>query len=126
MEKINKKFAWIVDGSGAMSWKVEDNQALYLRDGTPFTNPTFSFDSKPGGAFLFNWQYPFMFDEGYFINWNEFLKEGKELPDVDFDVIFLSVYKNYTDCTVEKLRKRILKQEYKIFPKAIKKVLFNL
>ena len=28
--------------------------------------------------------------------------------------------------TVEKLRKRILKQEYKIFPKAIKKVLFNL
>ena len=106
MEKINKKFAWIVDGSGAMSWKVEDNQALYLRDGTPFTNPTFSFDSKPGGAFLFNWQYPFMFDEGYFINWNEFLKECKELPDVDFDVIFLSVYKNYTDCTVEKLRKK--------------------
>ena len=28
--------------------------------------------------------------------------------------------------TVEKLRKRVLKQEYKIFPKAIKKVLFNL
>ena len=42
MEKINKKFAWIVDGSGAKSWKVEDNQALYLVDGTPFTNPTFS------------------------------------------------------------------------------------
>ena len=106
MEKINKKFAWIVDGSGANSWGVQDNQAIHLKDGKPFINPTFSFDSKNGGSFLFNWQYPFMFEEGYFLNWNDYLKDGTELPDVDFDIIFFTVMKNYDECTIEKLRKK--------------------
>ena len=106
MKKINKKFAWIVDGSGANSWGVKDDEAIHLKDGTPFINPTFSFDSKNGGSFLFNWQYPFMFEEGYFLNWNDYLKENKELPDIDFDIIFLTVNKNYEECTVEKVRKK--------------------
>ena len=45
MEKINKKFAWIVDGSGANCWGVKNDEALHLKDGTAFINPTFSFDS---------------------------------------------------------------------------------
>ena len=106
MEKINKKFAWIVDGSGANSWGVKNDEAIHLKDGTPFVNPTFSFDSKNGGSFLFNWQYPFMFEEGYFLNWNDYLKENKELPDIDFDIIFLTVMKNYEECTIEKVRKK--------------------
>ena len=36
MEKINKKFAWIVDGSGANSWGVKNDEAIHLKDGTPF------------------------------------------------------------------------------------------
>ena len=106
MEKINKKFAWIVDGSGANSWGVKNDEAIHLKDDTPFINSTFSFDSKNGGSFLFNWQYPFMFEEGYFLNWNDYLKENKELPDIDFDIIFLTVMKNYEECTVEKVRKK--------------------
>ena len=47
MEKINKKFAWIVDGSGANSWGVKNDEAIHLKDGTPFINPTFSFDIVP-------------------------------------------------------------------------------
>lgn len=106
MEKINKKFAWIVDSSGASSWVVDNDEAKYLKDGSPVLNPCWSFENKTGGAFLYNWQYPFMFEEGYFLNWNDFIKDGTELPDVDFDIIFLSVYKNYDYCTVEKIRKK--------------------
>ena len=106
MKKINKKFAWIDDCSAAKSWSVQNDEAITLADGTPFTNPTFSFNSKNGGSFLFNWQYPFMFEEGYFLNWWEHIENGKELPDVDFDIIFLSVRKNYEECTVDKIRKK--------------------
>jgi len=106
MKKINKKFAWIVDGSGANSWGVKNDEAVHLKDGTPFINSTFSFNSKNGGSFLFNWQFPFMFEEGYFLNWCEHLDDEKELPDVDFDIIFVSIRKKYEMCTVEKLRKK--------------------
>ena len=34
MEKINKKFAWIVDGSGANSWGVKNDEAIHLKDDT--------------------------------------------------------------------------------------------
>ena len=55
---------------------------------------------------MFNWQFPFMFEEGYFLNWSDYLNENKELPDIDFDIIFLTVMKNYEECTVEKIRKK--------------------
>ena len=106
MNKINKKFAWIVDATSVESWYVQNDEAITLKDDTPFINPTFSSDSKDGGSFLFNWQFPFMFEEGYFLNWCEHLDDEKELPDVDFDIIFVSIRKKYEMCTVEKLRKK--------------------
>jgi len=106
MNKINKKFAWIVDATSVESWYVQNDEAITLKDDTPFINPTFSSDSKDGGSFLFNWQFPFMFEEGYFLNWCEHLDDEKELPDVDFDIIFVSIRKKYEMCTVDKLRKK--------------------
>ena len=35
MKRINKKFAWIVDGSGANSWGVKNDEAVHLKDDTP-------------------------------------------------------------------------------------------
>ncbi len=101
MKKINKKFGYILDSSGVPSWSVKNDEAI-TSDGTPYSNPAFSFDSKPGGAFLFPWQYPFLFEEGHFINWR---KDGK-LPDIDLDIIFFSVEKGFSEFKIEELRKK--------------------
>ena len=93
MKKINKKFAWICDATSIESWYVHKDEALTIKDNTPYYQ-TFSVDSKNGASFLFNWQFPFMFEEGYFLNWSDYLNENKELPDIDFDIIFLTSFIN--------------------------------
>ncbi len=78
-------FALIVDSVGAVkSYRVKDKKG-YDFDGVPY-----SFNVSIGNEFYSSmWSYPSLYD-GYFINWKDW---EDNLPDLDLDLIFLSIEK---------------------------------
>ena len=95
-------FAMICDvvGGDMKSYYIKDNKGYDFND-----NP-FEFNVSIGNDFYISmWNYPKLYD-GYFINWQEW---GDNLPDLELDLIFLSIEKfllnpNYT---VDKIRKKL-------------------
>ncbi len=91
-------FALIVDDCKVESYVVRDKKAY------EFSNPNipYQFHHSIGNeCFIGFWGYPFVFD-GCFINW----KEWSELPDLDLDVIFVTIEKRFNECKIKDLRKK--------------------
>tara|TARA_R110001592_G_scaffold220753_5_gene475396 strand:- start:174 stop:1124 length:951 start_codon:yes stop_codon:yes gene_type:complete len=91
-------FALIVDDCKVESYVVRDKKAY------EFSNPNipYQFHHSIGNeCFIGFWGYPFVFD-GCFINW----KEWTELPNLDLDVIFVTIEKRFNECKIEDLRKK--------------------
>lgn len=96
------KFAMIIDavGGGMESYYVKDNKG-YKLNGDPF-----EFNISISNEFYISiWNYPWLYDNGYFLNWIDF---GDNLPTLDLDLIFLSIEKQLQnpDFTVDKIRKK--------------------
>ena len=94
-------FAMICDvvGGDMKSYYIKDNKGYDFND-----NP-FEFNVSIDNDFYISmWNYPKLYD-GYFINWQEW---GDDLPDLELDLIFLSMEKFLlnSDYTVDKIRKK--------------------
>ena len=94
-------FAMILDtvGTHMKSYYVKNNKG-YDFDGNPF-----DFNYSINNEFYISmWNYPKLYD-GHFINWQEW---GDNLPDLELDLIFLSIEKLLlnSDYTVDKIRKK--------------------
>ena len=83
-------FALIVDDCKVESYVVRNKKAYKLSN----PNTPYQFHHSIGNeCFIGFWAYPFVFD-GCFINW----KEWSELPDLDLDVIFVTIEKRFNEC----------------------------
>jgi len=92
------KFALIVDHCKVESYVVRDQKAYKMK--SPET--PYSFHHSIGNeSFMGFWGYPFVF-EGCFINWGEW----EELPDLDLDVIFVVIEKDFINCQINDLRNK--------------------
>ena len=120
------KFGLIIDGIGTDdmdSFYVKDNQAYKFSNDTPYS-PTHELGSLGSECFISTFNYPWLFENGHFINWSEF---KYDLPDLDLDLIFvvrersLARTDDFWDgwCEVDNLRKKYPKAKIVGFLKEI-------
>tara|TARA_R100001377_G_C3189615_1_gene110035 strand:- start:815 stop:1831 length:1017 start_codon:yes stop_codon:yes gene_type:complete len=84
------KFALIQDAvgnGGISSFRVTDGKA-YTLDTDKLYTPKFSPAGLNENCFLNTYNYPFLFNNSYFIEWSEF---KEDLPDLDLELIFLVI-----------------------------------
>ena len=78
------KFALIIDAV----WNIE---SYYVKDNVAYnwwTDKPYSYNhSVDETCYLNTWNYPWLFEDGCFLNWYEFKDKG--LPNAEYDVIFL-------------------------------------
>ena len=78
-------FALIIDN-------ISNCESYYVKDGKAFnfnTHEPYSFECSIGSeCFMNTWNYPFLYEGGYFINWNDF---QNNLPNLELDVIFVTI-----------------------------------
>lgn len=92
------KFALIVDSCKVESYIVRNKKAYKFKE----PNVPYQFHhSINNECFMGFWSYPFVFN-GCFLNWSEW----KELPDLDLDIIFVSIEKKFEECEIQYLRKK--------------------
>ena len=96
-------FALIIDTVGNCdSYYVKDSQAYNF-----FTSQPYTYECSIGSeCFMNTWNYPFLYDGGYFINWS---KHQNNLPNLELDLIFVTIERflgKYDWCNVNKLRKQ--------------------
>ena len=92
------KFALIVDSCKVESYIVRNKKAYKFKE----PNVPYQFHhSINNECFMGFWSYPFVFN-GCFLNWSEW----KELPDLDLDIIFVSIEKKFQECEIQYLRKK--------------------
>ena len=94
-------FAMICDVVGG------DMKSYYIKDkkGYDFNDIPYDFNLSIGNEFYVSiWNYPSLYD-GYFINWVEW---GDDLPDLELDLIFLSIEKMLSNpkYSVDVIRKK--------------------
>ena len=95
-------FAMILDTvSGKKSYQIQNNKG-YDFNGNPYSFIGESIDNE---FYTSMWNYPKLYENGCFIKWDDW---EDDLPDLDLDLIFLSMEKlllnpNYT---VDKIRKK--------------------
>jgi hypothetical protein len=77
------KLAYILDVAGVKSFYVKNGEAYTFKDDKPYT---FHHSVSPS-LFMAGWNYPFLWPGGCYINLNEFINNGLDLPDVKFDMI---------------------------------------
>jgi len=94
----NLKFALLIDGCVQRSFFVEDGKSYKLKSDKKEPYVYHHSISNECGMGPFAW--PFCFN-GHFINWTEW----DELPDLDLDVIFVSIEKHPDKYKVEQVRK---------------------
>jgi hypothetical protein len=93
------KFAMIVDGCTQHSYYVIDNKSYSLKSNNLVS---YSHHHSIGNeCHLGIWGWPFVFDEGYFINWTEW----DELPNLDLDIIMVAIERHPERYNVSMLRK---------------------
>ena len=83
------KFALIQDmiGSGGVkSYQVKNNLA-YDMDGNPY-DPDFTPAAVNRHCYISTYNYPWLYEGGYFINWSEY---KDDLPELDLELIFLVI-----------------------------------
>lgn len=97
------KFAMIVDAvrEDLTSYQVINGKS-YTLDGKPTTFERIMISNECAVSM---WNYPFLYENGYFINWKQHMDN---LPKVDFDLIFLAIEKCLLEPehTVDKIRKQ--------------------
>ena len=97
------KFALIIDTIGnCESYYVKDSMSYSIKNNKPY-----SYEGSIGSeCFMNTWNYPWLYENGYFINWNEY---KDNLPKLDLDVIFVTIERflgRYNWCNVSALRKQ--------------------
>jgi hypothetical protein len=91
-------FALIVDSCKVESYVVKNNKAYKMKD----SDTPYSFHHSIGNeSFIGFWGYPFLWD-GCFINWSEW----GDLPDLDLDVIFIIIERDFLKYKISDLRKK--------------------
>ena len=116
-------FALIIDAIGDNSVKsycVKNNQAFDLESNKPYSNK-WSVDDR---CYISTYNYPWLFENGYFINWNDY---KFDLPDLDLDLIFVVKERSLARddghydgwCEVQSLRKKYPKAKIVAFLKEI-------
>jgi hypothetical protein len=97
------KFALIIDTIG-------NCESYYTKDSTSYSvknNKPYSYKGSIGSeCFMNTWNYPWLYENGYFINWNEY---KDNLPKLDLDVIFVTIERflgRHDWCNVSALRKQ--------------------
>ena len=119
-------FALIIDSIGTNdmnSFYVRDNQAYTFRDDEPYS-PSHMLGSVGSKCFISTFNYPWLYENGHFLNWSEF---KYDLPDLDLDLIFvvrersLARTDDFWDgwCEVDNLRKKYPKAKIVGFLKEI-------
>ena len=97
------KFAMIVDavGGNLTSYQVVNGKS-YTLDNKPTNFDKIMISNE---CAISMWNYPFLYENGYFINWKQHMND---LPKVDFDLIFLAIEKCLLEPehTVDKIRKQ--------------------
>ena len=91
-------FAMIVDGCVQRSYFVKDNKSYKLKASN--LEPYGHHHSIKNECHLGIWGWPFVFKNGYFINWDEW----DELPKLDLDVIMVALEKQPGKYNVNMLR----------------------
>jgi hypothetical protein len=92
------KFALIVDQCKVESYVVKNQKAYKMKE----PDVPYSFHhSISNESFIGFWGYPFVFD-GCFINWSEW----DELPDLDLDIIFIIIERDFLKYKISDLRKK--------------------
>ena len=101
------KGALILDKCSQSSYYVKNKTAYFLNTNKEYYHP-FHIGSKYAPPFM---NFPYIFDEGYLLKIEEF---GfiDNLPDIDLDVIILSLEKS--DYQVSEIRKQISKCLYNL------------
>tara|TARA_R100000008_G_scaffold79120_1_gene60626 strand:- start:631 stop:1671 length:1041 start_codon:yes stop_codon:yes gene_type:complete len=100
------KFAIFIDTCLIKSYYIKDKKAYGYHDNKPYT----FWHAISSECFTATWHAPFLFDEGYFINLQEW--DLNNLPDLDLDLIFYANEKcglddeNRDKYRVDKLRKK--------------------
>ena len=110
------KFALIHDSMAISSYYVKDKTAYAFKDGN-FNNhqaekdkPYVYHHSVSPECYIAMQNLPFLFEEGCYLNW----REWEELPDMDLDLIFFGVERNWNldgsikrpEVSVETLKKK--------------------
>ena len=77
-------FALIIDSIGTNdmdSFYVKQNQAYTFKDNNPYS-PSHMLGSVGSKCFISTFNYPWLYENGHFLNWSEF---KYDLPDLDLD-----------------------------------------
>jgi len=93
------KFAMIVDGCVQRSYFVKDGKSYKLK--TDNLEPYSHHHSISNECHLGIWGWPFVFTDGYFINWTEW----EQLPNIDLDIVMIAIEKHPDKYNVSMLRK---------------------
>lgn len=103
------KFALIWDCSiGVSSFYTKNGMGYNFHTDKPYT----FHDAVTPECYIANWNYLFMFEQGHFINLQEFVEQDLDYPELDLDLIFLSFERIALDdktehlYNIEKIRKK--------------------
>ena len=77
------KLAYILDCSVVKSFYVKDKVAYDLQNNKPYIHG----HAVSPSCYIAGWNFPFLWEGGYFLNLQEFIEGGVNFPDVDFDLI---------------------------------------
>lgn len=91
------KILTLVDCSSVKSFYVKDKKAYELKTDKPYIRN----QSIGNECFMSIFEYPFL-SEGYYVTWDEW----EELPDLDVDVVLLSIEKKIGIYNVEQVKKK--------------------
>ena len=89
----------IVDGCVQRSYFVKDGKSYKLK--TDNLEPYSHHHSISNECHLGIWGWPFVFTDGYFINWTEW----EQLPNIDLDIVMIAIEKHPDKYNVSMLRK---------------------
>ena len=77
------KLGFIYDACAQISFYVKDGVSYDYKTNQPYTHV----HSVSPSLHMAGWNYPFLWNNSCFLNLSEWVNQGKELPDEDFDVI---------------------------------------
>jgi len=91
------KILTLIDSSAVKSFYVKDKKAYEMKTDLPYVRNQ-SIDNE---CFMSIFEYPFL-NDGYYVTWGEW----EELPELDVDVVLLSIEKKIGIYDVEQVRKK--------------------
>ena len=77
------KFGFIYDACAQISFYMKDGMSYDYQTNKPYTH----IHAVSPSLHMAGWNYPFLWEDSCFLNLSEWVNQGKEFPDEDFDVI---------------------------------------